>query len=163
MAGRKAGKNGGAPVNLREQVFTVSPRATPSARDWKDTPGMAQEAFDTSGKFRNRIDQLARQAYQVSAWPTPTRADAANAANDTAGRSNSESQHHSGTTLVDAARGLLSSGCHASAGSGGPFLLNPRFSLWLMGYPTEWARCAERVTRSARKSPRSSSSRRKRQ
>jgi hypothetical protein len=29
--------------------------------------------------------------------------------------------------------------------------LNPRFSLWLMGYPTEWARCAEAVTRYARK------------
>jgi len=25
--------------------------------------------------------------------------------------------------------------------------LNPQFSLWLMGYPTAWARCAERVTR----------------
>jgi hypothetical protein len=37
--------------------------ATPSSRDWKDSPGMAQEAFDKSGKFRNRIDQLARQSY----------------------------------------------------------------------------------------------------
>lgn len=36
--------------------------ATPSSRDWKDTPGMAQEAFEKSGKFRNRIDQLPRQA-----------------------------------------------------------------------------------------------------
>lgn len=25
--------------------------------------------------------------------------------------------------------------------------LNPRFSLWLMGYPTDWASCGERVTR----------------
>ena len=29
--------------------------------------------------------------------------------------------------------------------------LNPRFSLWLMGYPIEWAYCAERVTQSSRK------------
>ena len=44
--------------------------STPSSRDWKDTPGMAQDAFDTSGKFRNRIDQLARQAFQVSGMPS---------------------------------------------------------------------------------------------
>ena len=30
--------------------------------------------------------------------------------------------------------------------------LNPRFSLWLMGYPIEWAYCAERVMLSSRKS-----------
>lgn len=38
---------------------------TASARDYKDTPGMAQDAFDKSGKFRNRIDQLARSVYHV--------------------------------------------------------------------------------------------------
>jgi hypothetical protein len=32
--------------------------------------------------------------------------------------------------------------------------LNPRFSLWLMGYPIEWAYCGERVTLSSRKSER---------
>ena len=40
---------------------------TASSRDYKDTPGMAQDAFDKSGKFRNRIDQLARMVY----WMTP--------------------------------------------------------------------------------------------
>jgi len=33
-----------------------------------------------------------------------------------------------------------------------PSQLNPRFSLWLMGYPIEWAYCAERVTPLSRKS-----------
>jgi hypothetical protein len=32
-----------------------------------------------------------------------------------------------------------------------PSQLNPRFSLWLMGYPIEWAYCAERVTPLSRK------------
>lgn len=34
--------------------------------------------------------------------------------------------------------------------------LNPRFSLWLIGFPIEWARCAERVMRSPRKLQRNS-------
>ena len=34
--------------------------------------------------------------------------------------------------------------------------LNPRFSLWLQGYPIEWARCAEAVMRSSRRLPPSS-------
>jgi DNA (cytosine-5)-methyltransferase 1 len=47
---------------------------TPSSRDWKDTPGMAQDAYDKHGKFRNRIDQLARMTYAIeraSSPPTP--------------------------------------------------------------------------------------------
>jgi hypothetical protein len=34
--------------------------------------------------------------------------------------------------------------------------LNPRFSLWLMGYPAEWACCGERAMQSCRKSRQSS-------
>lgn len=37
-----------------------------------------------------------------------------------------------------------------------PSQLNPRFSLWLMGYPIEWAYCAERVTPLSRKRQRKS-------
>jgi len=39
--------------------------ATPSARDWKDTPGMATTAIDPDGSTRLRNDQLPRQAHQV--------------------------------------------------------------------------------------------------
>ena len=42
---------------------------TPSARDWKDTPGMATTRPDG----RSRLDQLPRQARQatLAGWPTP--------------------------------------------------------------------------------------------
>ncbi len=46
--------------------------STPSARDWKDTPGMAQEAFDTRGRYRDRIDQLPRQAMHLVSGPEPS-------------------------------------------------------------------------------------------
>ena len=42
---------------------------TPSARDWKDTPGMATERLDGG----SRLDQLPRQA-TLAGWPTPTAA-----------------------------------------------------------------------------------------
>ena len=38
---------------------------TPSARDWKDTPGMATEGVNPDGTKRNRVDQLPRQAAMV--------------------------------------------------------------------------------------------------
>ena len=43
---------------------------TPSARDWKDTPGMATERPDG----RSRLDQLPRQA-ALAGWPTPKASD----------------------------------------------------------------------------------------
>ena len=43
---------------------------TPSARDWKDTPGMATERPDG----RSRLDQLPRQA-ALAGWPTPVARD----------------------------------------------------------------------------------------
>lgn len=46
---------------------TASPWVTPSARDWKDTPGMATTREDG----RSRLDQLPRQA-NLAGWPSPT-------------------------------------------------------------------------------------------
>ena len=43
---------------------------TASARDWKDSPGMATEATNPDGSKRLRVDQLPRQA-ALAGWPTP--------------------------------------------------------------------------------------------
>jgi len=53
--------------------------------------------------------------------------------------------------------GPTPSGSPAETGKPVRYQLNPSFSLWLMGYPTAWARCAARVMRLSRKLRRSSS------
>lgn len=48
--------------------YRISGWVTPTVRDWKDTPGMKTTGLDG----RVRLDQLPRQAAQVTGWPTPT-------------------------------------------------------------------------------------------
>lgn len=52
------------------------------------------------------------------------------------------------------ASGEILTGSSAAMASGGQ--LNPAFSLWLMGFPTEWASCAPQGTQLYRKSQRNS-------
>ncbi len=47
---------------------------TASARDWKDSSGMATTSINPNGSVRNRLDQLARVA-QLAAWCTPMAMD----------------------------------------------------------------------------------------
>ena len=42
----------------------------PSARDWKDSAGMAETGTNPDGTERSRLDQLPRQA-NLAVWPTP--------------------------------------------------------------------------------------------
>ena len=61
-----------ARARLEDQVqLTVSPWATPSARDWKDSPGMATTAVNPDGSERTRLDQLPRQASLTASGPMP--------------------------------------------------------------------------------------------
>lgn len=59
--------------------------------------------------------------------------------------------------------GRDTSGSAVGTGASGVYRLNPRFSLWLMGFPTSWASCGEQVTLSSPHSRRSSSKRSKKQ
>ena len=49
--------------------------ATPSARDWKDTPGMATEGTNPDGSKRHRLDQLPRQAHGAIASSSPAQTE----------------------------------------------------------------------------------------
>ena len=88
---------------------TLAGWSTPSARDWKDSPGMALEAVNPDGSTRTRIDQLPRQAQLASGTTGPARFTAS---------------------------GQMLTGCSAGMNGGGQ--LNPLMSAWLMGYPLHW-------------------------
>ena len=111
---------------------------SPASRDWKDTPGMAEKGTNPDGTERKRLDQLPRQA-RLASWATP------------------RGTQQCGEPGMQAklASGPMPSGSPAAMENCGR--LNPAFSLWLMGFPTVWARCAARVTRLSRRSLRRSS------
>lgn len=83
---------------------------------------------------------------QTAGWPTPM-----------AGSPGTEQYNEAGDTCNGRQTRLLASG-PTPDGTNAPmencagFRLNPRFSLWLQGYPDEWASCGERVMQSCRKS-----------
>lgn len=89
---------------------------TPSARDWKDSPGMATVRPDG----RSRIDQLPRQA-QLAGWPTPRAFDATTA---------SERQR---VTMPDRKRSSLG---HDGLGATGLWMFPEGVTPRLAGWPT---------------------------
>lgn len=85
------------------------------------------------------------------AWTTPNTRDW----KDTAGQSTTR---ESGRSRIDQVPreafqliGMMSNLPDLGTKNAAQYQLNPRFSLWLMGYPIEWAYCGERVTQSSPK------------
>jgi site-specific DNA-cytosine methylase len=108
------------------------------------------------GQRRSTIGSLTQQVSGLTPWATPNtmdhmkqRSDEALArAKQKAGCSNLKDQiPYSGEAQKSST---------AETENIAPSQLNPRFSLWLMGYPIEWAYCAERVTPLSRKRQRKS-------
>lgn len=62
--------------------------ATASARDWKDSAGMATEAVNPDGSARSRLDQLGRQVF-LAGWPTAMAGTPAQNGNNAAGNTDS--------------------------------------------------------------------------
>ena len=69
---RKQGLDCGAvATSLAHQAQLASGRARPSARDWKDTPGMATHSTNPDGSERVRMDLLPRQAFGATPIGSP--------------------------------------------------------------------------------------------
>ena len=140
--------------------------ATPATRD--------DHAQGLGHNPETRSDSLGTTAARLSAWPTPNCDDANNATRDSGqfqsltriacwptprAEDSEQTGAHRGIpdTINDAIRGAMPSGSDAPTGKRGERLtLAPEFALWLLGYPIAWARCADRVTLSARRRRRSS-------
>jgi hypothetical protein len=139
--------------------------ATPGARDWKDTSGMATSGTNPDGSERDRLDQLARQAFEFAKkWPTPTAGDA-----KAAGSRNAENtKAHLGVSLTDMALTGDSFGRRGppdlTTSKGGPStssdgrVLNPLFVEALQGWPIGWSDCGSWGMESCPIRPRSRSS-----
>lgn len=50
-------------LDMQVQLCPVTPRASPGARDHKDTPGMSTTGVNPDGSIRTRLDQLPRQVH----------------------------------------------------------------------------------------------------
>ena len=117
---------------------TNSPWPTPAARDFKGMSGSGRQE-----KKSYPSDTVPNAAATVP-WSTPT-------ATDPHRGTRPPRPHDTGIPLTQQVSGLTQEKSTAETESTVPSQLNPRFSLWLMGYPIEWAYSGERVTQLSRK------------
>ena len=131
---------------LTEIVVRV-PWPTPVTTDAVGAGGR-NETAQKDGSKTHAGTSLTDAAMAADCWHTPVVRDLRNSGGD-------------GTNPRDLPRqaalthGPTLSGSPAQTGKRGQ--LNPAFSLWLMGYPTAWGRCAARVMPSSRKRQQKSS------
>ena len=130
-----------------------TPQANKNTKNSKDPHRMKENGAQTC---------LADAAH-LAGWSTPTVQDSANNAGPSQFNRNTHPLNVQATlaarptpNTLSAQAGQDASRSNAETGRPAGFRLNPRFSLWLMGYPAEWASCGERAMQSCQKSRRSS-------
>jgi hypothetical protein len=138
---------------LADPACHPSPWATPKKSDAER--GGSLDHID--GRRSNLMDQVL-----LAPWATPTFSQAGGTPEQFLERK--ARTRVCGVALTDLGMqvstwipGATADGSIATTASVGRSRLNPRFSLWLMGYPIAWVFCGERVTRSSRSKRRSSS------
>ena len=142
----RTGNGNGFGLTLGQQVCLMQGWPTPAARD--HFPAHKPEYIEAKmaeGHGMSNLNDVVQ--VRLQGWATPT------AITDTGGAalckwggtgSRAKLREAVGDTMLNGA-------------------LAPEFALWLMGFPIEWARCAERVTPLSRKSARNLSSLQKKQ
>lgn len=121
-------------------LATVAEKKAPPLASWP-SPNAQDGPKGGPGQGTDRLPAAA----SLASWATPTQGDAQKLTPfHDAPQPSVAYQVHLATL------GPTPSGSPAATGKPGPSQLNPRFSLWLMGYPTAWASCGEAVTRSIR-------------
>lgn len=135
------------------------------------TPTIADTGWSESARQGGENLSVAANA---AGWNTPRATDGTNGGPNQAGGALPADAHAAGWATPNAADGpkatcashnkclpsdlrkafgMPPSGTSAATGSNGGLALNPRFSLWLQGYPDAWASCGERAMLSFRRSP----------
>ncbi len=119
---------------------------TPQAHDTQEQ-GQAREMTATGRIKTHTGSDVSANLPMVAGWATPRAWDSKNMTCD------KWTKNLSNDALL---AGQDASRSNAETARPAGFRLNPRFSLWLMGYPAAWASCGERAMQSFQKSRRRS-------
>ncbi len=125
--------------------------STASARDWKDTAGMALTGTNPDGSERSR-----KTVELLAGWQSPTRMDSDRGEyqNDQGDKDKSRLSNLGLVTETACPARLTVSGqmlTGSSAGMESGDQLNPAHSRWLMGLPSSWDLAAPLKAKTARK------------